>query len=158
MTKALVAGIGNVFFRDDGFGVEVVRRLSAMPCPAGVRVMDVGIRAHFLAFELLDGGYDALILVDATRRGHPPGTVTVVEPDVSAGSPAGVALDGHSLGPEAVLHFLRAFGAVPPCVRLVGCEPESLDEGMDLSGPVSAAVDEALAVVREILAETIPCV
>ena len=51
MTPILVAGIGNVFFGDDGFGVAVAARLGASP-PPGATVSDYGIRALHLAFEL----------------------------------------------------------------------------------------------------------
>ncbi len=76
--RALVAGIGNIFFADDGFGVEVARRLDERELPAGVQVADFGIRGVHLAYELLDG-YDLLVLVDAMSLGEPPGTVAVVE-------------------------------------------------------------------------------
>ncbi len=67
--KVLVAGVGNVFLGDDGFGVEVAARLAGHPMPAGVRVADYGIRGVHLAYELLNG-YDALILVDAVRAAN----------------------------------------------------------------------------------------
>ena len=151
--RALVAGIGNVFFGDDGFGVEVAARLSDAPLPAGVRVLDAGIRARDLAYELCDGGYDTAILVDAVARGGAPGTVYVIEPPPSSGaSPAGVAaFDGHSVTPEAALAFVGALGGTSTRILIVGCEPARVSEGVGLSPPVTAAVDEALAVVRELL-------
>ena len=63
--RVLVAGIGNVFLGDDGFGVEVVGRLDAGSLPDSVDVADYGIRGVHLAYELLDGRYDTVILVDA---------------------------------------------------------------------------------------------
>ena len=80
VTRVLVAGIGNIFLGDDGFGVEVASRLAARPLPDGVRVEDFGIRGVHLAYELLDG-YDVLVLVDAVPIGEAPGTVAVIEPD-----------------------------------------------------------------------------
>ena len=79
----LVAGIGNIFLGDDGFGVEVAQRLADRPMPEGVQVADFGIRGVHLAYELLDG-YDALVLVDAVPMGEPPGTVAVIEPELDA--------------------------------------------------------------------------
>ena len=78
----LVAGIGNIFLADDGFGVEVAQRLRRPALPDGVRVEDFGIRGVHLAYELLDG-YDALVLVDAVPMGEPPGTVAVIEPELA---------------------------------------------------------------------------
>ena len=70
--RTLVAGIGNVLLGDDGFGVEVARRLRLHPLPEGVRVEDFGVRALHLAYELLEP-YEAVVLVDAMARGDGPG-------------------------------------------------------------------------------------
>src|SRR5690242_19243423 len=126
----LVAGIGNVFLRDDAFGVEVAQRLAATTVPEGVEVLDVGIRGVHLAYQLMDG-YDTLVLVDAISRGGAPGTVTVLEPLVDAD--ATEPLDPHRLEPGPLLASVRTLGALPPHVLLVGCEPADLDEGMGLS-------------------------
>ncbi|MGH7848434.1 MAG: hydrogenase maturation protease, partial [Candidatus Binatia bacterium] len=72
--KILVAGIGNIFLGDDGFGVEVARELAKRKLPESVRVVDFGIRGFDLAYALLDG-YDLTILVDAAPRGGLPGTL-----------------------------------------------------------------------------------
>ena len=81
--RVLVAGVGNIFLGDDGFGVEVAWKLSRRPWPGEVRVVDFGIRGFDLALTLLDD-FEAVILVDATRRGGPPGTLYLLEPDVGA--------------------------------------------------------------------------
>ncbi len=151
----LVAGIGNIFFGDDAFGVEVVRRLRERPLPAGVRVSDFGIRGMDLAYALQDG-YDTTILVDAYPRGDQPGTLYVVEPDLDKlGSPEdGVAVDAHSLDPVKILQLAVAIGAKPKRVLLVGCEPGSLgpDEGhMGLSVLVTRALDEAVDLVESVV-------
>ncbi len=151
--RTLVAGIGNVFFGDDGFGVEVAARLAHERLREGVRVIDTGIRARHLAFELLDGGYETAILVDAVSRGGEPGTVYVIEPDATdepAREPA-AALDGHAMTPDAMLSLVRALGGRTTRVLIVGCEPERVDEGMGLSPPVASAVDEALALLRPMI-------
>jgi hydrogenase maturation protease len=150
--RALVAGIGNVFFGDDGFGVEVATRLSQERLPGDVHVMDAGIRARDLAYELLEGGYQTAILVDAVARGGRPGTLYVIDPAASDGpAPAVAAFDGHSMTPETTLAFVHALGGTAARIVIVGCEPERIDEGMGLSPPVTAAVDEALSLVRELL-------
>lgn len=153
MSSTLVAGIGNVFLGDDGFGVEVAARLSKEQLPQGVRVLDAGIRARHLAYELLDGRYDTAILVDAVTRGGAPGTVYLIEPEVASGgrTETVAAFDGHAMNPDAMLGFLQAFGRAATRVLIVGCEPECIDERMGLSPPVAAAVDEALVLVRGLL-------
>ncbi|MEU9253014.1 hydrogenase maturation protease [Streptomyces sp. NPDC048270] len=150
----LVAGIGNVFLGDDGFGVETVRALSAHRLPDGVEVVDFGVRGVHLAYQLLDG-YDTLVMVDATARGGEPGTLYLIEADGSAG-PAGAVLDGHHMSPDAVLALLDTLcagtGTVPPRrTFVVGCEPASVEEGIGLSPPVAAAVPLAARMVLDLL-------
>ncbi|KJS61437.1 hydrogenase maturation protease [Streptomyces rubellomurinus] len=152
--RTLVAGIGNIFLRDDGFGVETVRRLAARDLPNGVEVLDVGVRGVHLAYQLLDG-YRTLVLVDATARGGTPGTVYLIEADSGPVEPP--MLDGHRMGPDAVLALLATLAAgtgatAPGRVLVVGCEPASLEEGIGLSAPVAAAVDKALDVILQVLA------
>ncbi|MBB2910945.1 hydrogenase maturation protease [Streptosporangium becharense] len=106
--RILVAGVGNVFLGDDGFGVAVAGRLADAKLPAGVAVRDFGIRGIHLAYELTGGGYDTVILVDAVSRGGPPGTLYVIEP--SPGDRPGSFVDAHSMTPEAVLALADALG------------------------------------------------
>ncbi|HEY0486475.1 MAG TPA: hydrogenase maturation protease [Mycobacteriales bacterium] len=151
--RVLVAGVGNVFLGDDGFGVEVVTRLAGTPLPDGVTVADFGIRGVHLAYELLDG-YDALVLVDAVPRGDVPGTLYVIEPDLDSIRPAGVGgepvMDAHGLDPEAVLGLLAALGGRVGRVTVLGCEPADVSERMGLSDPVAGAVDEAVRMARRL--------
>lgn len=149
--RTLVAGIGNVFLGDDGFGVEVAQRLSREPLPQRVRILDAGIRARHLAYEILEGGYDTAILVDAVARGGAPGTVYLIEPDPAHPSPPSAAGDGHAMDPGAMLAFVTAFGAGSTRMLVVGCEPSSIDERIGLSPPVEAAVSEAVALVRGLI-------
>ena len=158
--RILVAGIGNVFQSDDGFGSEVARRLlTGPPVPEGVKVVDYGIRGVHLAYELLDG-YDAALLIDATAQGGDPGTIYVIEPDVDAiESETGLAeagiVDAHGMDPASVLALLRSLGGRIDRLLVVGCEPVDVDEGMGLSEPVAGAVDEACRVVRQLLHDEI---
>lgn len=153
--RILIAGLGNIFWGDDGFGVEVVRRLSAQALPSSVRVADFGIRALHLAYELLDGGYETTIVVDAARMGDEPGTVYFMKPDIdfllrdTSANP-----DAHAMDFRAVLRLVKAFGGDPGDVYVVGCEPFQVEEEtLGLSQPVAAAVDEALRLIHQKLAD-----
>jgi hydrogenase maturation protease len=156
--RMLVAGVGNIFLGDDGFGVEVAGRLLGRPRPAGVEVTDFGIRGVHLAYRLLDG-YDTLVLIDAAARGQPPGTVSLVEVDQSAlaGGEQAVAsgeqalVDAHGMDPGTVLRQLAALGGAVPTVLLVACEPETLDEGIGLSATVEGAIPDAVALVEQVM-------
>jgi len=144
--QVLVAGIGNIFFGDDGFGVEVARRLAAIELPPSVRVSDFGIRGLHLALEMLEREYDTTIFVDAVQRGVPPGTVSLIEPDAATASDA---LDAHGMTPASVLATLAALGGAGGRILIVGCEPERIDEGIGLSPTVADAVDRAVRLVIE---------
>lgn len=168
-TRLLIACIGNILLGDDGFGVEVARRLAGHRYPDGVQVVDFGIRGVELAYTLLDG-CETLVLVDAVPRGGSPGTLYLIEPElpvpgVGAGVGMGaeaVAMDAHSMDPMKVLAYARTLGARPGRVLLVGCEPErgaddgdDLDLRMSLSEPVRAAVEEAVRMI-DALVERLP--
>jgi hydrogenase maturation protease len=161
--RMLIAGVGNIFLGDDGFGVEVASRLATADLPAWVRVADYGISGMHLAYDLAEG-YESTILVDATARGGEPGTVYVMELDTSVPStpaaaaaaaapaaPAAPMLDAHGMQPDVVLGMLNLLGADPGRVFLVGCEPASTDDGIGLSEPVTAAVDEAVRIVLDLV-------
>jgi hydrogenase maturation protease len=161
----LVAGIGNVFLSDDGFGVAVLKELKELQerggLPGGVELVDTGIRGMHLAYQLLDG-YRALVLVDATQRGGAPGTVYTLEHDLdaprdAASATGGVALDAHGMDPGAVLALLdelaASMGIERPVGRVlvVGCEPALVEEGIGLSPPVAAAVEPARQAVIDLV-------
>ena len=165
----LVAGIGNMFFGDDGFGVAVAERLAREPVPDGVTVADYGIRGVHLAFELLDG-CDLLVLIDALPIGEPPGTVALFEPELPW-TPAGddpvdgrhrqrrprrpPVLDAHSMSPAVVLATLAGLGGSVERVLVVGCEPSLDREGIGLSDVVASAVEPAADLVGEVLADVL---
>jgi hydrogenase maturation protease len=149
--RTLVACVGNIFLGDDGFGVEVARRLAARELPAGVRVADFGIRGLHLAYELAEKRYETVILVDATPRGGEPGTVYLIEPDLDQlGEQAPSAADAHGMDPQTVFALLRTLGGRPGRVLIVGCEPATTEEGIGLSDPVAAAVEEAVTLILEL--------
>ncbi|HTZ26987.1 MAG TPA: hydrogenase maturation protease [Streptosporangiaceae bacterium] len=156
--RMLVAGVGNIFLGDDGFGVEVANRLATAGLPDWVRVADYGISGMHLAYDLADG-FETTILVDATPRGDDPGTVYVMELDPAAPSATAAPepgrgiplLDGHGMQPDVVFGMLNLLGAEAGRVLLVGCEPASVDERIGLSEPVTAAVDEAVRIVLDLV-------
>jgi hydrogenase maturation protease len=148
--RLLVAGVGNIFFGDDGFGSEVVRLLQTERFE-GAKVEDFGIAAMHLGFELL-AGYERAIIIDLAARGGAPGTLYVIEPDVSA---PGAAPDAHGMDLRNVFAFVRTLGGAAPDIEIVGCEPQTLDEGIGLSAPVAAAVEPAAALVRTRIARAL---
>jgi hydrogenase maturation protease len=155
--RTLVAGIGNIFLTDDGFGVAAAGAIAPGSLPPGVDIADYGIRGVHLAYELLGGRYDALVMIDAVPLGDPPGTLAVL--DVSGyerreqfAGWSGAAVDAHSMQPEAVLAALHNLGGAIARVYVVGCQPAVLDEGVGLTPPVAAAIPAATGLVRELVA------
>jgi hydrogenase maturation protease len=155
-SRILVAGIGNVFLGDDGFGVALADRLGRRQLPPGVEVADFGIRGMDLAFAIQDG-YDAVVLLDATPRGDPPGTLYVIEVDHDEEGEA--TLDTHGMDPVKVIGLVRALGGKPPPMFVVGCEPQTRMSADDeevvalLSEPVRRSLDRAVSVVESLLAD-----
>ncbi len=151
--RILIAGIGNIFFGDDAFGVEVARRLAGRPLPDTVRVVDFGIRGLDLTYALLDP-YDAVILVDAVPRGGRVGTVYLMEPDLSRAS-ATAMVEAHSMDPVKVLRMAQELGSTIRTIYLVGCEPRPLasddDMQMELNEPVQAAIEETIPLIESLV-------
>ncbi len=144
----LVAGIGNLFGSDDGFGPEAARRLGDLGIREGVRVVDYGIRGMHLAYDLLEP-YDVLVILDAVPHGDAPGDVTVLEvgrDDLGEGE-----LDAHGMSPVAVLACLDRLGGTLPRTYVVGCRPASTAEGIGLSEAVATAVPVAVRTVSRLL-------
>lgn len=157
MTQILVAGIGNIFKGDDAFGVEVARRLAKSPLPAGVEVVDFGIRGIDLTYALLDG-YDAAILIDTAQRGAAPGTISVIAPEqqsAAAVTPGDLFLEPHDLEPAKALRLVEALGGGCQRILLIACEPETFGDEetgvMGLSPPVASAIDEAIKAVEKLV-------
>jgi hydrogenase maturation protease len=157
LRRVLVAGVGNIFLGDDGFGVEVVRRLAERGLPEGVEVADFGIRGMDLAYALQED-YELVVFVDAIPRGGEPGTVYVIEPEIE--DDGEISLDTHGMDPVKVIKLSRALGAKRTRTLVVGCEPQVIVSGedyddmlMELSEPVRAAVEEAVELVESLVEE-----
>lgn len=156
MKHILVAGIGNAWMRDDGFGGRVVKRLGERELPEEAALFDFGTGGLDLAYEVMRG-YDALILIDIGRRGGEPGTLYLMEADeddVEAGIEDGQVIDPHGMDPQTVLRFVKTLGAWPGKVMVIACEPAAVEEmGLGLSDEVEAAVDGAVDLVVQTIEE-----
>jgi hydrogenase maturation protease len=156
LRSILIAGVGNAWLRDDGFGSAVARRLSELDLPAGVSVMDAGTGGLDLAYEVMRG-YDGLVIIDVSEQGGEPGTLYVMEPDEAAvpgGIEDGDVINPHAMDPQTVLRFVRSVGAWPGRVVVIACEPSEVQEmGWGLSDEVRVAVDRAVALVVQTVDE-----
>ncbi len=111
-----------------------------------------------LAYALGDG-WDAVVLLDATPRGEPPGTLYVIEARLDDDDV--VAIDTHGMDPVKVLGLARELGTPLPRTFVVGCEPATRMTGdeeeivADLSEPVRLALDEAERLVGGLLEDLV---
>lgn len=160
MKKVLIAGMGNVLRGDDGFGVEIARRLADERggLPAGVKVVELGIGGIHLVQELMER-YDALVLIDAVERGSRPGTLHLLEADVpdlvtwSEDERRDFLADMHYATPSKALTLARALGVLPRKVLILGCQPEAYEElGIGLSDTVANVVERTVARVKDLVA------
>jgi hydrogenase maturation protease len=154
--QILVAGVGNAWLQDDAFGGECARRLEAQGVPSGVTVMDFGTGGLDLAYEIMRG-YDALVLLDASRQGGEPGTLYVLEPsmeELSGPIEDGDVINPHGMDPQTVLRFVGAIGGFSGRVVVIGCEPGEVDDvGLGLTPAIATAVERALQLVGETIDE-----
>lgn len=158
MRKTLIAGMGNVLRRDDGFGVAVARRLADLPhLPGGVKVVEVGIGGIHLVQELMDG-YDRLLVIDAVERGSQPGTTHVLRvevPDLDTWPERerqDFLADMHYTTPTKAMILAKALGVLPPEVFIVGCQPADTDDlGMYLSDVVEQAIAATVQAIETLI-------
>ena len=150
--QILVAGVGNAWLGDDGFGGAVIRGLEERELPSGVKVQDFGSGGLDLAYEVMRG-YHALLLIDVSKQGGEPGTLYVIEPDpdeIAGGIEDGEVLSPHGMDPATVLRFVKAVHGWPGKVVVVACEPADVEEmAMELTPEVEAAVENAVDLVLE---------
>ena len=157
--EVLIACVGNIFLGDDAFGVEVAQRLRSVSLPEGASVVDFGIRSYDLAYALMKP-WELVVLVDAISRGGEPGTIYVIEPDLTAVEQDSndTGFDAHTMNPASVLQMVKALGGKCSRMLVVGCEPSTVEPRSDgqfeLSEPVRAGVEEAVRTVLELVAGT----
>jgi hydrogenase maturation protease len=150
--KTLVAGFGNIFLGDDGFGPAVIRALDAAVLPRETRVRDFGTRGMHLALEM-SSGYDTVILVDVISRDEPAGTLLAI--DVELLDDTSAHFDPHAMNAGAVLALYQNLCAqsnitTHPRIVVAGCVPLRIEEGMELSEPVRAAIAPCASLVERL--------
>jgi hydrogenase maturation protease len=154
--RTLVAGLGNVFEGDDGFGVAVAARLADEHWPEGAETRDYGIRGVHLAYQLLDG-YDLVVIADAVTRGGQPGTLYVIDhatdDDLEPPGQDSPMFDAHDLTPDAVLALVPLLVGTLGRVVVIGCEPQTIAPRMGLSAAVEGNVERAAQLVIDIVRE-----
>lgn len=147
MNNILIACLGNIFYGDDAFGVEVAKSLAAKDLPENVKLIDFGIRGIDLAFELIND-YELVVLVDTIKIGADAGSVFVFEPRMSGAESGNFA---HDLTPTKAMHIAARLKTKPKKMLLVGCEPVNLEFNDEMSAEIEKAVAIAVEKILEII-------
>lgn len=158
--KILIAGVGNVLKGDDGFGVQVAQLLQKQNnLPKSIKVIETGIGGMSLIQELMLG-YEALILIDAYSNSGPPGKLYLLEPEIPDLSELDIHkkrdyfADTHYATPIRALSLVSQISKVPNCLRIIGCEPENLEElNIGLSPSVEDALEKAVELANTVANE-----
>lgn len=146
----LVLGIGNIIMGDEGFGVQVVRRLQEAGLPPSVRLEEGGVGGFNLLGSL--EGVDRLIVVDVMMTGLPPGEIRLFRPGPGFGEPGKTIVSFHQVGALELVQMWGLLGEAPEVYYLV-TRPERITWGTELSPPVEAAAAKAARLIREISAD-----
>jgi hydrogenase maturation protease len=153
--RILVAGVGNIFLGDEGFGPAAVQELLRAPLPAGVTACNFSNRSHDLGYAIAQG-WEVVVFLAASVRGAAPGSLSVVELDPDGILLAGPTADSRCLHPALELQLATGYGPLPPHLYLVACEPTVLechDGELALSRETSSAVTAAAELTRDLLAQ-----
>ena len=150
--RAVVAGLGNVYRRDDGVGPAVAAAAAALVAHA----LDAGPMEDPLDLLGRWDGADLAVVVDATRSGAPPGTVVVVDLAESAAAAPGPT-STHGVGLVGAWRIARALGRAPSRALVVGVEGASFGAGEGLSPAVAAAAPAAVEAVVALMEGREPC-
>jgi hydrogenase maturation protease len=150
----LIAGLGNKYMGDDGFGPKVIEALVARNLPEDVEARDAGLCGVTLAPDLND--YELVIFVDAVEKREKPGTiyrneikaeqVEGLKPEEAMNS---FTLSVHETRLEELLLFAKAIGTLPPTTIVIGCEVREITLGESLSPEVDAAVLRATELILD---------
>jgi hydrogenase maturation protease len=146
----VVIGVGNELMRDDGVGIEVIRRLEEENLGAGVELIEGAVGGLDLVFDL--EGRERAIVVDAARMGLAPGTVRLVQREQIEERMVPLA-SLHYIGLHDVLELAEMTG-IHPEVTVVAVEPAEVLPGLGLTGAVAAAVPEMVRLVKELVRKT----
>ena len=144
--KTLVIGVGNLYRRDDGAGIHVVKRLKRL-----APELD-GIDIALSSVEMLEAmkGYDRVIIVDAMVTGAEPGSYFQLNYSTDAELP--VLSSSHGIDLITTLELGKQLYSdhMPKDIMIIGIEA---DDVLTMSEECSPVVDKAVdKVVNEIIA------
>jgi hydrogenase maturation protease len=150
--RALVLGIGNLLWADEGFGVRAVEAMHARwEFSDNVQLVDGGTQGIYLVQLIRDA--DILIVFDAVDYGLPSGTMKLVHGDEVPKFLGAKKMSLHQTGFQEVLAMAEMMGDYPEHVFLIGVQPVELEDYGGSLRPavkeqITPAIDEALAYLK----------
>lgn len=138
--RILVMGIGNYLMGDEGVGVHLAERLSALSLPPNVDVVDGGTGGFHLLeyFET----YPNIILVDATLDNQPAGTIRLIRPRFASDFPK--SMSTHDIGLKDMVSSLQLMGKAPNIHLFVVSIETIQQQGIELTEQVQAVMPELI--------------
>ena len=140
--RCIVLGVGNTLWGDEGVGPKLVELLGQRFDIPDAELVDGGTQGLYLLPLVTDA--DKLLVFDAVKLGHTPGTVVVLKDDEIDTIFRG-ALSLHQTTLHDLLGSARLIGWKPQQVVLIGVEAEDTENwGGGLTSTVANATEEAL--------------
>lgn len=150
--KITVLGIGNILLSDEGVGVHVANKISAISLPEHVSVVEGGTDGFRLLNIITET--DHLIVIDAVRGGGEPGSIYLFDIDDVRACPSGFKTSVHQIGILEVIDLSGLIGKTPR-TTIIGIEPKSLEMGMELSPEISEKIPRIIDLVLAELNDSI---
>lgn len=145
--EILIVGVGNPLRNDDGIGPKIIALLR---------------KYENLACDLLDGGTDALalldiipnykkvLLIDAVNMREKPGVLRVFLPDEAKIKIKHDALSTHGFGIAEMLELMKQL-EIKTKVLIIGIEPADINFGEKLSDEISAKIPDIIKTIEAII-------
>ncbi len=149
--RKVVLGLGNLLNRDEGLGVQALKRLDArLGEQPEVELLDGGVLGLNLLMVVEECSH--LLILDAVNVGKPAGSVVELRKE-EIPLYAGVKLSQHQVTFQEVLGLANMRGYLPEHLHLVGIQPEDLSIGLELSPVVERAIPEVIRRAERVLAD-----
>jgi coenzyme F420 hydrogenase subunit delta len=147
--ETLVVGCGQILFKDDGFGPNVIKALedhfADKDMPEDTMFIDAGMSSVYYIFTLPDEKWKKIIVADIVEFDAEPGTVKIFSPfDIQIKEKY---QDAHASSVSEPLQDLANKGIE---VIIVGCKPAEIstpDVEMGLTKPVQEAIPKAIDLI-----------
>ena len=147
--KVVVMGIGNTLLQDDGVGVHVTELFrTSQATDSSISVIDGGTIGLSLLPEIEDA--DAVIVVDASEIGEPPGTLRIFRNREIDQLLSGKRRTVHEVALADLFAAAEIRGRSPARRVLIAIQPASTELGLEPTPAVKAAIPMACEAIHSL--------